>query len=120
MTTDLNLKMVRQNRHKFLLLSQNDYMPFPTLFQLHHSSQCTYTCFPGIPFITKFLLRHLISQPTIIETMLSSERDMNPDKMTIIKWWIGTDWARVLKPWVRIYLPFSRMFLVLFSRFFYI
>ena len=52
-------------------------------------SQCTYPCFPGVLFkpvpCTLFFPSHwLLSHITIIETMDSRERGMNPVAMTII------------------------------------
>ena len=63
-------------------------MPFSTVFQLYRSGQCTYSCFPGVLLISD--LHSILSKPlavshtTIVETMDSSEREMNPVAMTII------------------------------------
>ena len=57
-------------------------MPFSTVFQLHHGGKCTYPCFPGVVLITTshWLLSHI----TIVETVDSGERGMDPVAMTII------------------------------------
>ena len=61
-------------------------MPFSKVFQLHHSGQCTYPCFPWVLLTsTIFFPSHwLLSHITIVETTDSSERGMNLVAMTII------------------------------------
>ena len=59
---------------------------FSTLFQLSRGCQRTYPCSPGILFTTKYSVQatRLLSHMTIVQTMDSGERGMNPVAMTII------------------------------------
>jgi hypothetical protein len=63
-------------------------MPFSTVFQLYRGSQCTYPCFPEV--ILTSTLHNILSKPlaashiTIVETMDSCGRGMNPVAMIII------------------------------------
>ena len=61
---------------------------FSTAFQLYHSGQCTYPCFPGILLTStphNILPSHwLLSYITIVEITDSGERGMNPVAMSII------------------------------------
>ena len=63
-------------------------MPFSTVFQLYRGCQCTYPCFPEL--LLTSTLHNVISKLlaafykiTIVETMVSRERGMNPVAMTI-------------------------------------
>ena len=62
--------------------------PFSTVFQLYDGSQRTYPCFPGV--LLTNTLHNIHSKPlaashvTIVETMGSSERGMNPIAVTLI------------------------------------
>ena len=63
-------------------------MLFSTLFQLYHSGQYTYLCFPGILFNStppNILSKPLAAFPhKFAKTMDSGEKGMNPVTMTII------------------------------------
>ena len=58
-------------------------MPFSTVFQLYHSGQCTYPCFPGV--LLTSTPHDILSN--IVETTNSGEKEMNPVPMTIITPW---------------------------------
>ena len=84
--------------------------PFSKVFQLYHSGQCTYLCFPGViltVFCTIFFPSLLLlSHITIVETKNKRERGMNPVTMTFInpqkEYWPsrGSNQQPVLKPTV--------------------
>ena len=60
----------------------------PTIQSInHHCGQCTYPCFPGVPFTSTFT--NILSKPLAAHCwkIVSSEREMNPVTMTIINPW---------------------------------
>ena len=66
-------------------------MLFLTVFCLNHGGQCNYPCFSGLlllVFHTIFFPSHwLLSHITVVETLDSGERGMNPFAKTIINPW---------------------------------
>ena len=61
-------------------------MPFSTVFQLYHDSQCTNPCFPRVLLTSnpRNIPHRLLSHITLVEITDSGERGMNPVAMTII------------------------------------
>ena len=78
------------------------FTPFSTVFQLYHSGQCTYPCFPGfhlhsIPHNILFKLLAAFPLLTIVETTDSGDRGMNPVAVTIVnprkEYWLSRGWT---------------------------
>ena len=63
-----------------------DFIVIKVIYQLYLGIRCTYPCFCGVLLTcTPYnILSKLLSHITIVETMDSSERGINPDAMTII------------------------------------
>ena len=71
-----------------ILSSGNGSTPFSTEFRLYRGGQCTYPCLSGV-LLTR-TPHNILSKPlaafrrlTIVETMESGEKEMNPVAMTI-------------------------------------